>query len=74
MCPWTSSNGFNNLKMICTLDEKTWEGILSNTEQYIREARGKFIQNKIIHRYYFTILRLGSRMGLLNDNVLKPIY
>lgn len=45
MCPWTSNNVCSNLRMIwekdlsCTLDEKTWEGILSNTEEYIREAR-----------------------------------
>lgn len=55
MCPWTNNNGCSYLKKIwekdlsCTLDEKKWEGILSNTEEHIREARGKFIQYKIIH-------------------------
>lgn len=74
MCPWTNNNGCSNLRMIwekdlsCTLDEKTWEGILSNTEEYIREARGKFIQYKIIHRYYFTPSRL-NRMGLMNNDL-----
>lgn len=42
-----------------TLDEKTWEGILSNTEEYIREARG---------RYDFTPSKL-FRMVLLNNGL-----
>ena len=74
MCPWKNSNGCSNLNRIwekdlsCTLDEKTWEGILSNTEKYKRDARGKFIQYKIINRYYFTPSRL-NRMGLLNNDL-----
>ena len=39
-----------------------------NTEEYIREARGKFIQYKIIHRYYFTPSRL-NKMGLINNDL-----
>lgn len=50
----------------CTLDEGMWMGILSNTEKYVREARSKFIQYKIIHRYYYTPTRL-NKMKLIKD-------
>lgn len=64
ICPWKTSRGCDHLRRIwekdldCTLDEGTWRGILSNTEEYVREARSKFIQYKIIHRYYYTPTRL----------------
>lgn len=77
---WTNNNGCSYLKMIwdwekdlsCTPNEKTWEGILSNTEEYegfaSREARSKFILYKIINRYYFTLSRLNS-MGLITKDL-----
>lgn len=40
-----------------TIDEKTWEEIISNSEKYIREGRDKF-SIKIIQRYYYTPSRL----------------
>lgn len=45
-----------------------WRGILSNTKDYVREARSKFIQYKMIHRYYFTPTRL-NRMKLIKDDL-----
>lgn len=48
MCPWINDNGCGNLKRVwekdlsLTIDEKTWEEIISNSEKYIREGRGKF--------------------------------
>ena len=63
----------NNLKEIwqkdleCEFSAEEWLAILSNTGKYIREARGKFIQYKLIHRFYFTPSRL-HRMGLLTNN------
>jgi len=49
------------------IDKDTWNRILSNSGRYIREARGKFIQYKVLHRYYYTPVRL-FRMGCLSDN------
>ena len=54
--------------MGCTFDENTCGEILSNNGKYIREARGKFIQYKILHRYYYTPTRL-NKMGLIKDSV-----
>ena len=57
----------------CTLlwtimEDSTWLKIIFDNGKYIREAKGKFTQYKIIHRYYFTPLRL-YRMGEMNKNV-----
>lgn len=45
-----------------------WKGILSHTEKYVREARSKYIQYKIIHRYYYTPTRL-NRIKLIQDEL-----
>ena len=36
----------------CTVDDEEWWMIASNNGKYIREANGKFIQFKILQRYY----------------------
>lgn len=64
---------FKNLRIIwqkdlgCDFSDEEWVKILSNTGKYVREARGKFIQFKLIHRFYFTPKR--HRMGLLTNNL-----
>lgn len=69
ICPWVKSNTSKSLKVIwerdlgCTIDDDTWKSILSNNGLHIREARGKFIQYKILNRYYYTPSRL-YRMGI----------
>jgi len=45
------------------MDDDTWDSILSNSGLHIREARGKFIQYKILNRYYYTPSRL-YKMGI----------
>jgi len=51
----------NNLKTIwqkdlgININDDDWRYIISNVGKNIREVRGKFIQYKIIHRYYCTI-------------------
>lgn len=52
----------------CDLSEQDWLNILSNTGRHMREAKGKFIQYKIIHRFYFTPSKL-HRMGLIGNNL-----
>lgn len=47
-----------------TFGQGIWGKILSNNGEYIRDARGKFIQYKILHRYYYTPTRL-NKMGLI---------
>lgn len=68
------SSDCNNLKVIwekdlgCMIEDGDWLKIIADKGKYIREAKGKFIQYKIIHRYYWTPLRL-YRMGAINDNL-----
>ena len=52
----------------CDLSEQDWLNILSNTGKHMREAKGKFIQYKIIHRFYFTPSKL-HRMGLIGNHL-----
>ena len=52
----------------CDLSEQDWLNILSNTGKHMREAKGKFIQYKIIHRFYFTPSKL-HRMGVIGNNL-----
>ena len=52
----------------CDLSKEDWLNILLNTGKHMREAKGKFIQCKIIHRFYFTPLKL-HRMGLIGNNL-----
>ena len=72
MCPWSNNNRGKNLQKIWekdlgyTLDDEIWERILSQNGRHIREARGKFIQYKILNRYYYTPTRLNS-MGLIQS-------
>lgn len=74
ICPWKTSKGCDYLRKLwekdldCLLDEGVWKGILSDTEKYVREARSKYIQYKIIHRYYYTPTRL-NKMKLINDDL-----
>lgn len=51
----------------CNIDEDTWEHILADSGKYIREVRCKFIQFKILHRFYWTPSRL-FRIGLINSS------
>ena len=52
----------------CDLSDEAWLRILRNTGKYIKEARGKFTQYRLIHRFYFTPSKL-HRMGLLANNL-----
>ena len=36
----------------CELNEEIWLRILANTWKYIKEAKGKFTQYRLIHRFY----------------------
>uniref|UniRef100_A0A3P9I561 Reverse transcriptase domain-containing protein n=1 Tax=Oryzias latipes TaxID=8090 RepID=A0A3P9I561_ORYLA len=64
ICPWAKKNTSKGLKTIwerdlrCIIDDDSWQTILSDNGIYIREARGKFIQYKILNRYYYTPSRL----------------
>lgn len=64
----------NNLKTIwqkdlgININDDDWRYIISNVGKNIREVRGKFIQYKIIHRYYYTPSRL-YRMGIAGNNL-----
>ena len=70
---WVSGES-SNVKLLWQRDLRTgftlekWLEILSESGKYVREARGKFIQYKIIHRYYHTPTKL-HRMKLMNDNL-----
>lgn len=52
------SDGCQSLKTIwekdlgCLMFDEEWRRIISNNGRYIREAKGKFTQYKITHRYY----------------------
>ena len=52
----------------CVLNDEIWLRILANTGKYIKEAKGKFTQYRLIHRFYFTPFTL-YRMGLLANNL-----
>merc|ERR1712131_481968 len=63
-----------NLKMIwqrdlgCEWTDEEWAKIIAESGRYIREARGKCIQYKIIHRFYYTPSRL-HRIGVMDNNL-----
>lgn len=67
------SDESSNVKLIWQQDlrqefsQDRWLKILSDCGKHIKEARVKFIQYKILHRYYHTPSRL-YRMKLLKDN------
>lgn len=50
------------------MEEEEWLKIISDNGKYIREARGKFTQYKLIHRYYWTPQRL-NRAGIMDNNL-----
>lgn len=50
------------------MEEEEWLKIISDNGKYIREARGKFTQYKLIHRYYWTPQRL-NRAGIMDNNM-----
>lgn len=55
----------------CTINKEEWDKILLNSCKFVKEAKGKFIQYKLIHRWYLTPSKL-QRMGILtNDNCWK---
>lgn len=65
---------YNNLRLIwqrhlnCDIEENVWENIIANTGWSIRDIWGKFTHYKIIHRYYYTSVRL-HKMGLIQNNL-----
>lgn len=67
------SGGSINVKLLwqrdlgTNLTQDKWLDILAGCGKYVREARGKFTQYKILHRKYHTPVRL-HRMKLLKDN------
>ena len=69
-----TSSSCENLRIIwqrdleCDIDQDTWEHILADNGKYIKEIRCKFIQYKILHRFYWTPCRL-FRMGLMNNDI-----
>lgn len=74
ICPWAKNNTKRSLKAIwekdldCIIEDDVWDSILSNCGLYIREARGKFIQYKILNRYYYTPSRL-YKMGISRNDL-----
>lgn len=64
----------SNLKLIwqrdlgIDIDEGEWLKIISNVGKNIREARGKCIHYKVVHRYYYTPTRL-HRMGIAENGL-----
>lgn len=71
MCPWTNKNT-SSLRMTWgkdlgyTFNGESWDNVISKGGKFVREARGKFIQYKIINRHNNTPSRL-FRMGLTDD-------
>lgn len=63
-----------NLRMIWQRDlgenitEEEWHKIMLHSCKFVKEARGKFTQYKLIHRWYFTPSKL-QRMGIMNSDV-----
>ena len=51
-----------------TLRKMCEEKIIADTEWSVRDARGKLTHYKIIHRYYYTPVRL-HKMGLIQNNL-----
>lgn len=52
----------------CDLSDEVWLKKLSNTGKCIKEARGKFTQYRVIHKFYFTPSK-PHRMGLMANNL-----
>ncbi|KAF7657710.1 hypothetical protein LDENG_00023230 [Lucifuga dentata] len=66
------SSDSTNVKMLWQRDleeeigQERWLNILAECGKHVKEVRGKFTQYKILHRYYFTPVRL-CRMKLMNN-------
>lgn len=52
----------------CEISKDLWSQIIAQNGRYVKDARGKFIQYKILHRYYWTPCRL-FKIGLTNNNL-----
>lgn len=52
----------------CEISEEVWNQIIAQNGRYVKEARGKFIQYKVLHRYYWTPCRL-FKVGLTNNDL-----
>ena len=50
----------------CEISEEKWSNMTSKVGWATRDIRSKFIHYKIIHRYYYTPVKL-FRMGLVQD-------
>lgn len=50
-----------------TIEEEAWEEIVKKVGWSVRDAVNKFTQYKVIHRYYYTPVKL-HKMGLMRDN------
>lgn len=55
----------------CSWTKEEWLEMLSSNGKYVREMKGKFTQYKIMHRFYWTPLRLHRMRLLENDRCLK---
>lgn len=49
------------------ISDDVWQDVISNVGWATRDARSKFIHYKVVHRYYFTPLKL-FKMGLTQDS------
>lgn len=54
----------------CELSDETWLKILSNNGKYMKEARGKLTQYRLIQRFYFSPSKL-HRTGLMTNNLCR---
>lgn len=55
------------------IGEDVWQDVISNVGWATRDARSKFIHYKIVHRYYFTPLKL-FKMGLTQDSKCRKCH
>ena len=50
------------------IEGKAWEKVVFNAGWPVRDSISKFTHYKVIHRYYYTPVKL-HRMGLMKDNI-----
>lgn len=54
-----------------SINKEEWDQILLHSSKCVKEAKGKCIQDKLIHRWYLTPSKL-HRMGIMqNDSCWK---
>ena len=64
----------NHLRLIwerdlnSNIEEVAWEKVVSNAGRPVRDAISKFTHYKVIHRRYYTPVKL-RKMGLMKDNL-----